>query len=158
MRELRDNFDEASNVMLSSDGLKRRGEILQLAQAAGKRRRIRRHVVRGVVIGCPLLLLALAAYLLMYPRPIEVKPVIVKDVTHVAPTPAQVVTSVIPIIHIQTEAGISARLAVHPQMTNVQWLNDAQLLQQLADSGKAGGLVYVDNTPMLIMPDELSLH
>src|SRR5437879_145866 len=101
MRDSHDNFEEASNVMLSSDGLNRRGEILQLAQAAGKRRRTRQRVAGGVAIGCPALLLALAAYLLMYPHPIEVKPVIVKDVPHVAPTPAQVVTSVIPIIHIQ---------------------------------------------------------
>jgi len=91
-------------------------------------------------------------------RSIDINAPVAKEPGRLAPSVARAERSAIPITHIQTEPGISVRLSVHPPMTNVRWLDDAQLLQQLADSGKAGGLVYVDNTPMLITSDELTLH
>ena len=75
MHDPQDNLVEFPNDMLSADGLRRRREILQLAQTAAKQRRTRRRVEGGLMILCPAVVLALTAYVLMYPlrsRPIDV--------------------------------------------------------------------------------------
>jgi hypothetical protein len=162
--------DPTPATSLSRDGERRREQILRLAVRAAAQRGQRRRARR--VAGLILFLVTAACIGVRFhhatatgeakndPQPLPHPPSARHPPTPernappvVAVTPAQPARPEIVITRIQTDPGLTDRLAIPRDAPAWQRLTDDDLLRRLSDAGKPAGLAYVDGRAMLLFRD-----
>ena len=148
---MNDFMKQSDDAMLSSEGERRRRDILRMARGAARSRKRRRLMARGATGGVLALLVALGWWergrvtplvVVRRPMPEEVK---------VLPRVESTLKSrEIVIERVETDRTLSTKWALGPQEKTWQVLTDEDLLRRLAEAGKPAGLAYVDGRARLL--------
>jgi len=138
---------------LSSEGLRRREQILAAARRVARRRRWRRRALRGsgaIVIVAILLTL----YLQLFPIPTARQPRPSTPIAHQSdssPSPATMPAHAIVITWIATDPTLVDRLAIDPQQPPIwQSIDDDELIRTLAEAGQQAGIIRFDGKAILL--------
>jgi hypothetical protein len=131
---------------LSPQGERRREQLLVVARAAARAHRQKRHqrlVILATISG--LMVPLVTALVLQYRR----QPVSVAHYTPQPSSPPQPPSVII--APIETDADITARLALPATPARWRWVGDDELLQTLADAGRPAGLVRINGQSLLLL-------
>lgn len=133
--------DDKDEVPLSADGRRRCEEILRLACQQAIRRRSRRRLGNAALAAGSIATLVIVATLM---RPTAPAPSARPLVAERPPQRSQPAATGLHIERLQTDPNIVARLAVRPAPRQWRPLDDDQLLQTLASSGRHAALAHRD--------------
>jgi hypothetical protein len=129
----------------SPQGESRRRQILQMAQGEARRRRNRRHIVRGTGLTAVAVVVALAVILPRH-RPIAVHERL-QPMAQLTPPVAEPSTT---IVYVQSDPDITDRLTIKPQAPRWTNLSDRELLDELAAAGQPAGIVCMNGKTILL--------
>lgn len=142
--------DDSVHAALSPAGEARREEILGIARRAASHRRNQRQAFRAIALGVVVVLAMMVIRrasrsehhdLAIHPSKRIVPPIAATRY----PPPARV-----QVTWLQSEPGISQRLAAPKRAPAWTRLTDEQLVGVLAQHGQPAGLAYVNNEPILV--------
>lgn len=146
---------------ISYEGVKRRDEILRLAQGAARTRKRRRNVIRTVSVN--LVFAVIASITAMVAMQVPLGPhrqsggdsplVVSKPLPAPAPPSVPVESQSVQIAYIQTDPTLVDRLSVRPEAPRWVLISDEQLLDQLAQSGAPAGLITLNGQTHLLFRD-----
>lgn len=152
------NKPSSETVRISYEGIKRRDEILRLAQGAARTRKRRRNAIRAVSANLVFVVIASITAILATQVPLGQRPqgggnsplAVSKPPPAPVPTAAPAEAESVKIVFIQTDPALVDRLSVRAESPRWEVISDEQLLEQLAQSGEPAGLITLNGQTHLL--------
>lgn len=142
---------------ISYEGVKRRDEILRLAQGAARTRKHRRNVIRTMSANLAFVVIASITAMVATQVPMGERresggssPLAVSKPPAPVPTAVPAEAESVKIVYIQTDMSLVDRLSIRPEPPRWEVISDEQLLEQLAQSGEPAGLVTLNGQTHLL--------